>query len=131
MSLAIADLMEKKTPQFILTIVFVVVILLIIITASFTSLRHEEAFDAMRTEDMTEISSALALYAKAHEGMFPVSLDSLVANGYLPELPTDPVTGRGYRYLLSGERDFSVCTTFSDGTDHCVSATESDTPTTP
>lgn len=78
--------------------------------------------DERRVEDLQRIVSALELYVVAHNGMYPESLNVLVVNEYLSELPLDPTTHTPYRYILSGRADFSICATLDDGTNKCESS---------
>ncbi|MCX7997041.1 MAG: type II secretion system protein GspG [Patescibacteria group bacterium] len=58
----------------------------------------KRARDDKRRTDLLKISQALEQY-KAEKGVYPPDLETLVAEGYLPELPLDPRHGK----LIPGE----------------------------
>ena len=65
--------------------------------------------DEQRRADVLQIKMAAEAYSNAY-GMFPISVSELVPN-ILTALPTDPVTGVVYEYVLYEDgNDFEVCT---------------------
>ncbi len=115
--------LTREFPHLLLGGVFTLVILLVVVLWSISSEEGNSSLDVRRTTEMQEIVRALDLYATAHAGMYPESLDVLVINNYLTHKYTDPKTGAAYRYFLSGRAEYAVCTVFADGSDRCLRST--------
>jgi prepilin-type N-terminal cleavage/methylation domain-containing protein len=71
----------------------------------------KQSRDEKRKTDINNIQAALETY-KAENGVYPVNLDTLVQEGYMSEIPVDPLQGQiipgtngletyGYEYRLS------------------------------
>lgn len=86
----------------------------------FLSRGSARSFDETRMADIKTIVAALELYAVAHNGMYPESLDVLRKNEYLTHNIGDPKTGEPYRYLLRDRADYAICATWDDGGYRCV-----------
>ena len=73
-----------------------------------------------RMKEMSIIISALELYAREHQGVFPESLDVLSKQKYLTKVYADPVTAKPYKYVFDSEGNYSVCTYVVDYTLKCL-----------
>lgn len=60
--------------------------------------------DARRITDIKQLQLALELYfdGKGNGSSYPVSLDLLATNGYIPAIPSDPLTREPYYYIRCG-----------------------------
>lgn len=83
-------------------------------------LTRQNPKDTKRIKDMSVIVLALETYGKEHHGVFPESLDILVAEKYLPSVLTDPVTEKPYQYVFDSENNYSVCTYLADLSHKCL-----------
>ena len=83
-------------------------------------LTNENPRDTKRMKEMSIIISALELYAREHQGVFPESLDVLSKQKYLTKVYADPVTAKPYKYVLDSEGNYSVCTYVVDYTLKCL-----------
>ncbi len=104
------------------TILLYVALAVIVVVAAFFFLSRgsSRSLDEVRMADIKTIVAALELYAVAHNGMYPESLDVLRKNEYLTHDAVDPKTREPYRYLLRDRADYAICTTWDDGGYRCI-----------
>ncbi len=114
------DIQQRKKGKY--TLLLYAVPLTVVIVAAFFFLSRDSgrSLDEVRMADIKTIVGALELYAVAHNGMYPESLDVLRKNEYLTHNIGDPKTGEPYRYLLRDRADYAICTTWDDGGYRCV-----------
>jgi type II secretion system protein G len=86
----------------LLVVIAIIGILSSVVLASLNTARNK-ARDARRVSDIRQIQLALEVYYSDNNN-YPTGLTvaNLVTPGYLPVLPTDPVTGAGYSYAALG-----------------------------
>jgi len=86
----------------LLVVIAIIGILSSVVLASLNTARVK-ARDARRISDIRQIQLALEVYYSDNNN-YPTGLTvaNLVTPGYLPVLPTDPVTGAGYSYAALG-----------------------------
>ena len=74
----------------------------------------------------TEIVTGIVLYYAAHHE-YPKTLDALVSDKLLEEVPTYPISGLPYEYTLtSGGKDFKLCTPGIMPEQKCVTSKSKD-----
>lgn len=101
----------------LLVVIAIIGILSSVVLASLNTAR-EKARDAKRISDVKQLQLALELYFDSN-GMYPASTlaaSTLVADGYIAVIPTDPVGGGAYNYAwnLSAPTDYHIGTTLED-----------------
>src|SRR3989344_4063615 len=78
--------------------------------------RTRQAQDAKRKNDIGALATEVqGYYTTPGQGCYPANLNVLVSDGYLKQMPTDPVSGNPYTY---GTGTPSTCT--SGGTEAFV-----------
>lgn len=73
--------------------------------------RQALALDNTRLQDFTNISYAVESYY-AQQGKLPEKLSEISLNGPYADIK-DPQSKEGYGYIVRGEREYQLCTTFS------------------
>lgn len=113
----------------LLVVIAIIGILAAVVLVSLNSARARGR-DARRISDMQSIALAMELYADANGSLFPndgdiaapnaaafgVAVGTLQTDGYLPQIPADPVTGNVYVADVTGAVG-SNGDTFSIGVD--------------
>ena len=132
----------------LLVVIAIIGLLSSIVLASLNTARMK-ARAARRFSDMSSVVQALQLYANDHNGTYPASGSSgtyywfnptfssgltpyLVANKYIPSIPTDPAgpnwpyvyfycssSGKGYGLGIYNEMTQSFCAVQSSAPDSC------------
>ena len=75
----------------------------------------DDSPDGQRKADIYIIRNALEFY-KTDSDLYPDSLQTLITNRYLTEIPQDPVTGKPYTYEVSANKlDYTITTTLENG----------------
>ena len=97
----------------LLVVIAIIGILSSIVLASLNSAR-QKGRDARRIADVKQLQLALELYYDAN-GQYPTAISSatLVTNGYISTIPTDPSSGLGYAYAAIGSG--STCSSYHLG----------------
>ncbi len=113
-------LKQRRTRKQTLLLSVLLLIVAAALAFSFFFRESTRSFDELRMSDIKTIVAALELYAVAHNGMYPESLEVLRKNEYLSSDHADPKTGQPYRYLLRDRSDYAICTTWDDGGYRCV-----------
>lgn len=103
----------RKTGFSLIEIVIAISLIAIFITLPSLAFTNylKQSRDEKRKSDVNKIQSALEAY-KAENGIYPEDLDVLVEEGYMSEIPQDPMQGQdvpgtngteqfGYQYSLS------------------------------
>jgi len=101
------------------TVVAALVIIAGLFALGTPSHARERKADRLRVGDLSRLSNLVDRYW-ATKAALPESLDTLVALRLLDRVPTDPQSHEPYTYLVSGERSYRLCATFtqpSDSTD--------------
>lgn len=110
--------MTKESRAFSLTEILIALgIIILFITLPFLAYRNysKKARDEKRKTDLLKISQGLEQY-RAEKGVYPPDLDALKTEGYLPDLPVDPLDGEavpgeeGIEYGYSYESDGNTYT---------------------
>lgn len=96
----------------LLVVIAIIGILSSVVLASLNSAR-QKGRDARRIADIKQLQLALELYYDAN-GSYPatVATSTLVSNGYIAAIPSDPSTGSAYSYAGLGS---SSCTSYHLG----------------
>ena len=88
-----------------------IVISIIIILASITLPQYQKTImhtrETVRKDDLRKMRSLLDQFA-ADKGRLPQSLDEVVSEGYMREVPVDPFTGQKDWALTTGEDPNSI-----------------------
>lgn len=72
--------------------------------------------DAQRKADLQILRQVLEQYKLEGNNVYPTSLQTLISENYLKEMPYDPVTGESYTYQVSANRlDYTITATLEDG----------------
>ncbi len=78
--------------------------------------------DKQREDAFNKISAAINKYY-SDKNSYPSSL-KLLTPGYLPEIPTDPKTGKEYPYRILGKGDYELCIYFETQNFRCISSAD-------
>lgn len=91
----------KKSGYTILEIVIAISLIAIFIALPIFAYNSfmKRSRDAQRKSDVSKIQAALEQY-KTDNGVYPSALDDLVEEGYLAELPVDPLDGQSVPGVL-------------------------------
>lgn len=81
---------------------------------------QKKSRDEKRKSDISRVAQALESY-KAEKGTYPVNLDDLVKDGYLPDLPKDPFDGQQLSWSTDGET-YKYSFESADGSDYTLTA---------
>lgn len=72
--------------------------------------------DAQRKTDIYLLRNVLEQYKSEGNILYPPSLQTLISENYLKEIPRDPVTNESYTYQVSTDRlDYTITATLEDG----------------
>jgi hypothetical protein len=96
-------------------VVVATVIAAVVVTGG-PSTQREIRFDERRVSDLDQIVSAVNAYW-GHRNVLPATLDSMVSDHELTEVPRDPMTRQPYTYAATGRKTFHLCATFQQPTD--------------
>ena len=111
--------LSKKRGFTLVELLVVIAIIAILSVTAFISLGGEtgKARDAKRQQDLSTIQNALEIIM-VREGSYPSVVDFDAGNidkKYLSQMPTDPKTGNGYTYAVSGSTYLLAATLEKDG----------------
>ena len=119
--------LASKIASVVLILLLIAGFVVLILTAANLQTGTPQSRDAERKQELVDIKLGAALYQDAN-GAFPSSVEALVPE-FLPEVPTDPISGEPYQYTLFGEGvDYEVCAILegdegdledSEGVVHC------------
>ncbi len=91
----------------LLVVIAIIGILSSVVLASLNSAR-KKARDARRLADIKQVQTALELYFDANDSTYPAggysALTSLVSGGFIPVLPSDPLS-QAYQYCADSATD--------------------------
>ena len=72
--------------------------------------------DAQRKTDVYILRNVLEQYKIEGNNLYPSSLQTLISENYLKEIPIDPITNESYLYEVSADnQDYTITATFEDG----------------
>jgi type II secretory pathway pseudopilin PulG len=100
----------------IVGLLFAVALIGIIASVALASLStaKEKGRDARRISDTKELQLALELYSDEHN-VYPVSLDQLVPEGDIENVPVDPTTAVPYQYQVgANDLSYQLCATLEE-----------------
>jgi len=107
----------------LLVVIAIIGILSSVVLASLNSARLKSR-DARRISDIAQIKIALEVYFDANDSAYPTDLADLITPGYLPVVPTDPVTGSAYQYAALGSgascTDYHIGATLEEATNQAL-----------
>lgn len=81
---------------------------------------QKKSRDEKRISDISRVAQALESY-KAEKGTYPMNLEDLVKDGYLPDLPKDPFDGQQLSWSTDGET-YKYLFESADGSDYTLTA---------
>ena len=85
----------------LMIVLFIIVILATIALPQYQK-TVQQARETVLKDDLYQMRRMLSQYA-ADKGKLPTSLDDLVKDGYLKELPVDPITNKNEWDAISGD----------------------------
>lgn len=113
-----------------LTVVMILFIAYFVLGTLFADNPRNRSRDAQRISDIGQIQLGLELYFDKHQ-QYPVSLDPLITEAFLPKMPTDPVDGTPYVYAqLSGGNAYALGASLEEETNAVLTADKDTTDTT-
>lgn len=71
----------------------------------------DRRMDALRIAALQQLASAISMYHQESAAL-PLRLADLVDGRHLPELPTDPVSGKPYEYEPEADGSYALCASF-------------------
>lgn len=96
----------------LLVVIAIIGILASVVLASLNSAR-EKSRDARRVSDIKQLQLALELSFDS-EQQYPATTSALVTQGFIPQVPTDPLPDQSYVYAASGTTSYCLGATLED-----------------
>lgn len=93
--------------EILISVTVIVLLGILILTAFKPRSQMAKARDARRKSDLAKLENLLEDYYNDHN-CYPSSLNDLVLEKYIDQLPTDPETGDVYEYYFSGCQIYRV-----------------------
>ncbi|MFW5703310.1 MAG: DUF5050 domain-containing protein [Patescibacteria group bacterium] len=103
----------------ILIAVSIIALLILVPILAFGQIQKQSR-DAKRKSDVSQIQQALSQY-QAENGDYPQNLDDLVTEGYLAEIPIDPLQGQAVQDTQGDIYDYAYSLS-DDGTNYSIVA---------
>lgn len=103
-------------PAIAATAVVVATVIAAVVVTGGPSSQREIRLDERRASDLDQIVAAVNAYWIRHNAL-PASLDSMVSDHQLAQVPRDPMTRQPYTYTATGSTTFHLCATFQQPTE--------------
>jgi hypothetical protein len=103
-------------PAIAATALVVATVIAAVVVTGGPSAQRAIRFDERRASDLDQIVDAVNAYWIRRKAL-PASLDSMVSDHQLTDVPRDPMTHQPYTYAATGRTTFRLCTTFQQPTE--------------
>ena len=102
----------NRTAAIVTSVLVSLVVIAGLVISGSPGTQRQIRLDRQRVADLQLLSTLVEQYWQRNS-VLPATLPELIDGTRVASLPTDPVSGTSYEYRIDGQRNFTLCATFT------------------